>query len=211
MLKLIKQTLTANQQVKISKALKFIQLITETGEKQRLRVIIAGGYAVDGFFGEITRYHDDIDIQIYGKERDALKVINDFLQKVGRDNKGFRNFLIEDKGRKEYYHNIIARYSDFVADIYYLQTLNNPFNVTKVIIKNDKRLSDLQTYTTQTGYLNNISYEIQDPLTEVVDKIYKREYKGYPKQEKHHQDIKNLKHNLSEVDIQKKLKEMINH
>lgn len=211
MSQLIKQKLNSEQQEKVTIALKFIQLITKLGKEYGLRVIISGGYAVDGFLKEVTRYHNDIDIQIYATESNALKTVNEFFLTVGRENNIYNDFLIEDKGRKEYYHNLLARYKDFGADIYYLQTFRNPFEETKIIIKNDESQSKPHAYNTQIATLNNISYEIQDPLTEVVDKIYKREYRGEPKQDKHLQDIKNLELTLPQEEIQNKLKQMINH
>ncbi len=61
---IIKQNLTTAQQEKTQQALTFIDLITKIGKEQGIRIIISGGYAVDGFLGEITRFHNDIDIQI---------------------------------------------------------------------------------------------------------------------------------------------------
>ncbi len=138
-----------------------------------------------------------------------MQTVNGLLIAIGEAHEAFNQFSIEDKGRKDYYHNILARYTDFGADIGYLQALQDPFSNTKTIVKKDKSSSPPHAYNTLTATLHTISYEIQDPLTEIVDKIYKREYRGDPKLEKHEQDIKNLKQRLSKEDIESKLKKLI--
>ena len=45
---------------KIGRDLEFIKLTTEIAKELGLRAIVAGGYAVDGSLGQITRPHNDI-------------------------------------------------------------------------------------------------------------------------------------------------------
>lgn len=210
MTKLIKQDLSVEQRDKVNKALRFIDLVNKIGKEKGFRVIISGGYAVDGFLGEITRYHNDIDIQIYGTDSDAIRVVNQLLKSIQDKDNSFGNFSVEDKGRKEYYHNLLVRFADIGADLYYLQITTDPFSELKTIVKSDGSLSNPHKYNTNIVSINGTSYEIQDPVTEVVDKIYKREHRGDPKQGKHEQDIKNLEQLISKEEIQKKLQEVLN-
>lgn len=202
MVKLITQSLSTREQKKVEKDLEAINRLTKKGKELGFRIIISGGYAVDGFLHKITRYHDEIDIQVYGQEQDALQVILKLLESIGYGNDELE---IQDKGRSEYYHNFVVKIGQLELDIYYLQVKNDPFAKEKIIVKADGSLGENQIYDTNKGKIYDISFEIQDPLTEVVDKIYKREYIGHPKLKKHEQDIKNLKKIFSGEEIQKKL------
>lgn len=188
-MKLIKKKLTTEQERKSQEDLSLISLLTKVGRDNGFRIIISGGYAVDGFLGEITRYHNDIDIQIYGIEGNGKKVANGLLNKIGDANE----YTVEDKGRKDYYHNLVYRFKDLTLDIYYLKTKTNPLGKEKFIVKADGSVDEQKFEKPIYGKLGNISFEIQDPLVEMKDKIYKREERGDPKRSEHDQDINNLK------------------
>lgn len=181
---IVRQKLTAEQE----KNLRIINFLTKAGRDNGLRIIIAGGYAVDGFLGEITRYHNDIDIQIYGTDGNTRKVIDGLLSKIGN----FVKYTIEDKGRKEYYYNLVYRFGDSTFDIYYIQTKTNPLGKEKFIVKSDGSIDEQRFEEPVYGKIDDITFEIQDPLVEMKDKIYKREERCDPKRPEHDQDISNF-------------------
>lgn len=186
---LIKQKLTSEQENKSQDHLRIINLLTKTGRDNGFRIIISGGYAVDGFLGEITRFHNDIDIQIYGTEENAKKVIDGLLSRIG----DFSKYAAEDKRRKGYYHNLVYKLKDLTLDIYYLQTKTSPLEKEKFIVKSDGSVDEQRFEEPVYGKIDNITFEIQDPLVEMKDKIYKREVRGDPQRQEHEQDIENLK------------------
>lgn len=190
-MKLIKQKLTTEQEKKSQEGLSLISLLTKVGRDNGFRIIISGGYAVDGFLGEITRYHNDIDIQIYGTKENAEEVVERLLDSIAPAD-GWE-YTTEDKGRKKYYHNLVYKFRNSTLDIYYLQTKTNPLGKEKFIIKADGSVDEQEFGKPIYGKLGNISFEIQDPLVEMKDKIYKREERGDPKRYEHDQDINNLK------------------
>lgn len=203
---MISQVITDEQKKKIDTDLQFISLINQVGKQLGYRVIIAGGYAVDAALGQITRPHNDMDIQIYGKDNDGLAVVHSLLSAVAKKAPQFTDYSVEDKVHKEYYRNLYVKIEKSIADIYYLQTQNNPFDNHKEIIKKDGTVTEPHIYETKKLTLNNIEFEAQDPLTEVADKIYKRDFRGDPKLEKHEQDILNLRNIVEPQEIEAKLK-----
>jgi hypothetical protein len=58
--------------------------------------------------------------------------------------------------------------------------------------------------------LNGIEFEGQSPLIELVDKIYKRDYRNDPKLTRHEQDIENLKAIIPAEELDHKLQELKN-
>ena len=205
-MKISVQKLTPDQKDKIKQNLKFVKDLTQVGKEMELRIIIHGGYATDASVGQTTRPHDDVDIQIYGTEKDAHKVVNKLINRVLIQQNAKGDFEIVDKHRNEWSHNLLVRLPGSVLDIYYLQTKTSPLGKEKLIVKEDGSVSE-QEFEELFGKIGDLSFEIQDPVTEAADKIYKREYRGDPKFPKHEQDIQNLKSIVSEEDIDKRLKE----
>ena len=191
---LIKQKLTSDQEKKIKADFQLIDKLTKIAAYNGMRVIISGGYAVDGFFGEITRYHNDIDIQIYGIKENAEEAIERLLDSIAPAN-GWE-YTTEDKGRKEYYHNLVYKFGSSTLDVYYLQTKTNPLGKEKFIIKSDGSVDQQRFDEPIFGRIGDITFEIQNPEWELKDKIYKREERGDPKRPEHVQDIENLKQAL---------------
>src|SRR5258706_16475084 len=107
--------LSPDQLQKNQRDLRFIDHMTNAAKRLGCRLIISGGYAVDGNIGKITRYHNDVDIQIYGKHTDATSVMNDLLKKIGKKDKFFTNISLQDKGQEEYYHAFRLEKEDFIA------------------------------------------------------------------------------------------------
>jgi len=175
--------------------LHFIDLATKVGHEHNYRVLIHGGYAVDGNLGKITRPHKDLDIQIYGREADANKAVNQLLEDIKKEDPSFAIDSIADKERKEYYHNLLIRRANAAGiDLYYIQVVDDPLEDRKVIVKGDGSLSDAQSFgKPNLVTLEGVEFEAADPTSELVDKIYKREHRGDKKEVKHEQDIENLR------------------
>jgi len=193
---LIKQKLSSDQEKKTNGDLQLIDKLTKVARDYGMRVIISGGYAVDGFFGEITRYHNDIDIQIYGTKESAEETVERLLDSIAPAS-GWE-YITEDKGRKEYYYNLVYKFGVSTLDIYYLQTKTSPMINEKFIVKSDGIVDQQEFGEPIFGKIGGTTFEIQNPEWELKDKIYKREDRGEPKRQEHEQDIKNLKLMLSE-------------
>lgn len=196
-------SLTPEQQATTLDDLQFIASLVQKAKVLGYRIIIHGGYAVDGALGSITRPHNDIDIQIYGKD--------EAQQAVKRIISSFDSSLLsnlEDNGRKEYWHYFHLKRPNTLAELYYLQVTTDPFTKEKIIIKENGTLTDPQSYGTILVTLEGVSYEAQSPAIELADRIYKREYRGDIKKEKHEQDIRNLQLIVDKKDEKQSLEEM---
>ena len=180
---------------KVGKDLRFIELATRLAKDLNCRVIIHGGYAVDGALGKITRPHNDIDVQIFGQGSNTAQAINGLINKISRQDPSFANLKMIDKGRKEFYHNFVFERPGFGADIYYIQVETNPFASEKVVIKNDGSKTEAQEWETRQVILEGVSFEAQSPEVELRDRLKKRG-EGEPIKPKRDQDIANLQHLL---------------
>lgn len=199
-----KTAITEEEREMISNQLHFIAQVTEINLKKGFRTVISGGYAVDGHLGEITRPHNDIDIQIYGKD----VMTKALLEAICLDSLPSQHgkLDIEDRGRKEYYHQFFI--NGIGAEVYYLQVVTKPFSDTKIMVRSDGTYSDEHEYDTKMVYLNGVRFEAQSAVIELADKIFKREHRGDAKQAKHEQDIYNLKLITDVYVIQDELEKM---
>jgi len=203
-----KQPLNSEEAQKVSNSIHLINHLQEAGKLFGNRIVISGGYATDGALGEITRPHSDIDIQIYGRNGNAEEAVRNLFIHLSEDNLFYADLVLQDKGRKDFYHNFLIEKGWLGADIYYLQVDNDPFDENKVIVKSDGTLSEPHPYSRLTGTLEGVRFGIQEPLTEIVDKIYKREFRGDEKKEKHEQDIHNLETITDKNEVKQKLDEL---
>lgn len=177
---------------KIDRDLQFIKLVTSVGKELGLRVIIAGGYAVDGNLGQITRPHNDIDIQVYGTSPNGVALINSILKNIGAENPSFSDIEIKkDHVRETFYHNIFAEMPGLGADFYYVQVEANPFGDTKIIIKDNGEKTEPRPYETVQVELQGVTFEAQHPKVELEDKVEKSE-KTRGRRPEIEQDIYNL-------------------
>ena len=124
----IVQSLSQDQLDIIQKDLRFIDLFTKAAKQLQARVIISGGYAVDGNLGIITRSHNDMDIQIYSKSDGGKTIITTLLQKIYKS-----HVSVEDKGREEYYHVYRIEKDEFIAEFYCIQVVSDPFGKEKIL------------------------------------------------------------------------------
>lgn len=204
-----KQPLTSQEAEKVKNSIYLINLLQEAGKILGYRIVISGGYATDGALGKITRPHSDIDIQIYGKNNHAEEAVKILFRHLEQDDSFYKDLVIQDKGRKDFYHNFLIEKDWLGADIYYLQVKNDPLDENKVIIKSDGTFTEPHPYSKSKGKLDGIEFEIQEPLTEIVDKIYKRDYRGDEKKDKHAQDISNLETITNRDDVKEKLRKLV--
>lgn len=184
---LIKQKISPEQERKIQKDLGIVGSLSKLAREKGFRIIIGGGYAVDGYFGQITRFHNDVDIQIYGTNRDAEKVVRDLIEMLGKP------YEFYEQERRLYYRYFVVKLEKTKLDITYLLTSTSPLGKEKFIIKSDGSIDQQEFGEPMYGKINNILFEIQDPKWELKDKIYKREERGDPKRPEHKQDIENLR------------------
>ncbi len=181
--------------------IQFVGNVSDKGRELGLRVVIHGGYAVDANLGTVTRPHKDIDMQVYGQDEDPLNAIKNLMV-------GFTNNSIEDKGREMFYHNYLLRRNEGSGvDLYYIHVSTDPFLDEKVIVKADGSLSESHKYETVKVQLNGIEFEAANAVTELVDKMHKRNVRGLAKEVKHDQDIENLQLITNGIEVVKKLKE----
>lgn len=188
---------------KIKKDLGFVQLLRGLAQQSELRVIISGGYAVDGALGQITRPHNDIDVQVYGQPP-SDEVIEALIKQV-KGHVQFEDLELVDKGRETFYHSHVVKGKGFGADVYYVQILDGPFDEEKIVIKSDGSHTEVQRYNTIQANLEGVSFEAVDPTSELVDKLYKREIRGDEPKLVHDQDIANLRLITDESKVKKLL------
>lgn len=175
---------------KVGKDLVFINLLTNDAKSLGYRVVISGGYCVDGNIGRITRPHNDIDIEVYGTDQQP-QVINELVKNITHQEQ-FSGLKLEDKGRQEYYHSFFIEGNGLGADIYYVCVVENPFVETKVVVKKDGSLTPRHSFNTKKVVLNGIAFETVGPKEQLED-ILKKRQKGNDLKPKHEQDIENLK------------------
>jgi hypothetical protein len=190
--KLITSEVSETDWQKIRNDLHFIERMTKLAKEKGCRLIVSGGYAVDGGLGRITRPHRDIDIQIYGKDS-GEQLVKDFIVGVKEGESTFLEVELKDKGRQEYYHAFFAEGNGLGSDIYYIQVTGDPFDQVKFVIKKDGSLTDRQTYDTVQIVLEGVMFEAINPTSELVDKLYKRKIRGDVPKAEHDQDMENLK------------------
>lgn len=201
--------LSKEQRKKCHNDLVLISLFSRIAKEKGFRVIISGGYAVDGALGMLTRPHNDIDIQIYGRSPDANAVITELFALLGQIDEQFKDYKIDDRGRSEFYHNFYITVGNTIADTYYLQTVDSPFDKDKKLVKKDNSSTLPHPFESKVTTLEDFTFEVQEPSIEIADKIFKREYRGDEKKHKHEQDIYNLKLITTEPVIQNQLKKLI--
>jgi len=177
---------------KIRNDLHFIERMTKLAKEKGCRLIVSGGYAVDGSLGRITRPHGDIDIQIYGQDN-GERLVNDFIAGVKESESTFSEVELKDKGRQQYYNVFFAEGNGLGSDIYYIQVTENPFGTEKHVVKKDGSHTERQTYDTVQVILEGVKFEAINPTSELIDKLYKRKIRGDVPKMKHDQDVENLK------------------
>jgi len=181
--------LNPEQKLKIDRDLSFIDFITKRSKDFGYRTIVSGGYSVDGSLGQITRPHNDIDMQIYGNKSDT-QIIKRLIDDLNNNQK--LELKLKDKGRQQYYHSFFIEGNGIGADIYYIHVLGDPFEYEKIVIKDDGTKTDKHPYNTNNVVLNGVSFEAIGPDEQLKDILEKRN-RGDQLKIRHNQDITNLK------------------
>src|SRR3989338_11344413 len=99
--KIIVSELTEADRNKTKNDLCFIKLMSQYAKERGARLIVSGGYAVDGSLGSITRPHRDIDIQIFGQTEGSSQLVAELVDKVRSDAPALSGVQLKDKGRQE--------------------------------------------------------------------------------------------------------------
>lgn len=207
-MKLQVSEITEDDWQKIKRDLSFINLISGLARGNGLRLIVSGGYAADGNLGRITRPHRDVDIQIYGQEEKAEKLINQLIEEIKEREPDLSALEVKDKERKEFYHSFFVEGNGLGADVYYIQVVGNPFDDRKVVVKKNGNHTKEQDFDTVQVKLGGVSFEATSPTEELVDIFYKREIRGDEPKSEHEQDIANLKLITDSQEVRAKLVKM---
>lgn len=209
--KLVTSEVTEKELEKIQRDLRFIGFVSKLAKEKNCRLIVSGGYAVDGSLGGITRLHGDIDIQIFGQSGESDRIVSELVAGAIKDESSLSDTVIHDKERQEFYHAFVAKQKGFGADIYYVQVKDDPFGVDKYVVKKDGTITERQEYETVEVTLEGVTFEAINPTIELVDKLYKREIRGDEPKTKHGQDIANLRLITDSNLVEAKLAEMKVH
>jgi len=191
--KIVTSEVTETDLNKIQKDLRFISLMTKLAKEKDCRLIVSGGYAVDGNLGRITRPHGDIDIQIYGQSSESERIVRELVASAKKGEPLLSEVEVRDKGRQEFYRSFFAKGNGLGSDIYYVQVTENPFGIEKHVVKKDGTISERQEYEIVEVTLEGTTFEAISPTPELVDKLYKREVRGDEPKSKHDQDMANLR------------------
>jgi hypothetical protein len=183
-----KTVLNKFETAKIKSDLKFLSKIINFSKKQNFRLIVSGGYGLDGILKIITRPHNDLDLIIYSQEvrEKAIQTIKQFILKR------FPQAEIAI-APNQFLVSIDINTKSFGCNIYFVETVNDPVNDINTI-----KLADGKTQANSIARfplpvkarLNKINFEAENPNLHLADIQFKRK-KDEPI--KYTQDIINLK------------------
>lgn len=175
-------------QAKLQTHLKFVDSFGKWCMDQNWRLVLYGGYGLDGYLKTITRNHGDIDLVIYGRSPRAqalakiVSYLNDIVEEVE----------IKPKG-EEFFIDIKVKSKTISGDFYYVQTAEDPFINLNRVVKVDGIVvtnSPTQFPPPIKGELGNLLVEVQDQSAHLADIFRKRG--SDVSLSKHDQDIVNL-------------------
>lgn len=174
---------------KIKSDISFIKKIILFAKQLKWRIVISGGYGLDGYLRTITRSHGDLDIILYGQEKrvQAGEEIRTFIETHIKDS-------VITINSEDYYLEIDVHGHNFVGNIYYVQTVKNPYKDLNQVYKMDGTLvinSSEDFPPPQSGDLCGLVVEVQDQKAHLEDILRKR--KSERSLPKHDQDIQNIK------------------
>lgn len=173
---------------KIKSDLLFLAELLKFSKNHKMRIVVSGGYGLDGILKSITRPHNDLDVIIYSKivRKKAAELLIKFFQSK------FTNSDISLSENK-FLIGIDVSAMGFVGNFYVVETVHDPLTDINTI-----RLDNGQTQVNFIerfpmpikAKLKNILFESQNPNLHLADILFKSKKQ---KQSKHIQDIKNLK------------------
>lgn len=173
---------------KVRSDLKFIQSFTEFTNHYEWRLVVYGGYGLDGYLQRITRSHGDIDLVIYGQSTRSVA-----LKSMTKHLKGILQEVSIDSKNEDFFIDIKVKSKDITGNFYYVQTAQNPYQNLNIVVKRDgdhitNSPSDFPLPV--QGILGDLMVEVQDQHAHLQDIIRKR--KDNESFAKHDQDIENL-------------------
>lgn len=156
---------------KLRNDLKFIGRCLDFCKHQNWRMVVYGGYGLDGYLRRITRKHGDIDLVIYGTDShaSAAKSISDFIKSLYPD-------AIIKQTENPFQIEIFASSPGFGLNLYYVQTRDNPFINIHTVIKSDGEIvtNDPSIFPPpQKGSLEGLGLEVQDQSSHLNDILAK--------------------------------------
>ncbi len=178
---------------KIQSDMEFLKKFIDFARAQNWRVVVSGGYGLDGHLGLITRSHADLDVIIYGQDNRHAAESNLKIYLTSQ----IREVQITVK-QEPFYLELDLHADNFVGNLYYVQTVLDP-NVDLSQVKK----SDGSFVTNSPddfpppikGKLGDLTVEVQDQNAHLADILRRR---GYDKSlSKHDQDITNIQLHLS--------------
>lgn len=174
---------------KIDRDLQFIRSFKLFCKSQKWRIVVSGGYGLDILLGKITRSHNDVDLIIYGQDKREI-----YINKV----KEYLSTNLEKPvvtiKNETFFVEIDINMSGFGANMYYVQTVKNPYDKLNVVIKlNGEQVvnSEKRFPSPVSGQLNNLSVEVQNPNIHLADILVKQRNQTH--RSVHDQDISNLR------------------
>lgn len=184
----IKTTLDKDQSVKVKSDLAFLSRLLVFCKQQGLRLVVSGGYGLDGIVGEITRYHNDLDVIIYSTQTrdEAINLIKQFALSVypqSRIKISTNSFLVD----------LDINVSGFGANIYYVRTVNDPYkNILEIELEDGTvhTNSESRFPSPVKAKIGKLRFEAENPNLHLADILYKSNKSQ--KLAKHNQDIINL-------------------
>jgi hypothetical protein len=156
----------------------FLKSLIGVAKINSWRVVVSGGYGMDFFLGKITRSHNDLDMIIYGKENkpDAVRKLNGFILDY------FPKAKILTKPQ-EFYTEVDINDSDFSANIYFVETVNDPqLDLNKI-----RKLDGEVVVNTEDkfpkpvpGRIGDFEIEVQDQSAHLADILKRRGHESVP-------------------------------
>lgn len=173
---------------KLQVHLGFIDSFSYWCRAQNWRLVVYGGYGLDGYLQTITRNHGDVDLVLYGRlpRAQAIAQIVDYLHNAIKG--------VEVKSKDEdFLIDIKVKSPNISGNFYYVQTVEDPFINLNRVVKTDETIvtnTPTQFPPPVKGKLVDLSVEVQDQSAHLADIIRKRG--SDITLSKHDQDIANI-------------------
>lgn len=175
---------------KIGQDITVLRALKDFATKNGFRPVVSGGYGLDLFLNITTRSHGDIDVIVYSTANG-----NDAASKLSEFFKGLFPDVRIETDQEEFYIVMDVNAEGFGADIYCVQTVQDPHIDLNKIIKSNGQLTE-NNYNKfpkpLLGRMGKFEIEVQDQNAHLADILLKLDKQSpAPKYE---QDIENLKH-----------------
>jgi len=178
---------------KIISDLDFLTVFTKFAKSNNWRIVVSGGYGLDGYLGVITRSHGDLDLIIYGQNSrtTALNKLTTYLSSTIVDATVIAK-------QEPFYLELDINAHNFGGNFYYVETVDDPFINIQTIIKDDGTMitNSLEDFPPPSpGKLDNLLVEVQDQGAHLGDILQRRE--NDTALSKHDQDIVNIQESFA--------------